>query len=226
MPVTGSQASSPAVLSKLSQMQRFTDELSERAGVGKVHCRLADGNGTFNIQGTPWALLKAYWNILYVEGTQLLIMKISQNLLESLSAGQLKGAVAHELSHTKLGHLQNEAEPHRSIPAAWRTKMKKALKQAENPALPKIAALHPFVLSYLHMVRKREFQADREAARLLGSSKDMISALHAMSNKETQVPAFERLLKAHPTIAARIRRLEKMKIEAEKFPEAQNLRVL
>ncbi len=166
---------------------------------------------------------------------------VTQGLLQTLEWGEVRGVLAHELSHVKSRDILTG-----SVAAAIATAISYAAnmamysglfggrRRANNDGNPIIllafAMLAPMAAGLIQMAisRSREFEADRDAARMLGEGESLARALEKLHGYSLQISsnipppqashyiinplanrrvAMSKLFATHPDPAERIRRL-------------------
>ena len=140
-------------------------------------------------------------------------------LVRRMTAPELQAVIAHELGHLHAGHARKNLVTGLGVLAAYCTTKWALLHNAESRLDPTLYHLFmgpvPFflfisLLSPLfvgRLQRKREIDADRFAATLIGSTEQMIHALrklHTLSAAPHMLKASDEYLATHPSLAHRI----------------------
>ena len=129
-------------------------------------------------------------------------LTITAGALKSLQPSELQAALAHELGHVQLGHIDSRAER----------------RQVESPAAAKgSGGGEEALLRNRAYDREEEFAADRYAVELLDKlpggpgrgCTDMLLLLELL-DLEMTVPAWSSWLSTHPTPAARLQAIQKV----------------
>jgi heat shock protein HtpX len=128
---------------------------------------------------------------------------VTDHLLDLLDADEVDAVVAHELSHVRLRHTWRLALVGLVLP----------LVATLFPAAGLFAVVGVFALLYA-LMRRFEFQADRNGARLVGSGQALARALRRLRDAAglpSRRPHRQSgLLSSHPPTDERIRRLERL----------------
>ena len=167
------------------------------------------------------------------------VIAVSQGILQMLNREELKGVLAHELSHIKnrdilIGSIA--ATIAATITMLARIAGFSALfggggRRGGSPLLMMILAPIAALIIQMAVSRSREFQADQSAANIVGTPDGLISALQKLEHIARNHPmehgspstahlfivnpfrrsALQRLFSTHPSTEERIKRLNTVK---------------